>query len=162
LVIALRRIRMTSALIARRLKMPPATVKRIVARAGLNRLPSLEPPEPVIRYERSRPGELIHLDTKKLARIGRPGHLNPKNARERALRQLQRPLALDANPEAQHEWNIDLLRRESCGQHFVADVASGLGGCTQHVALSEIVAGALYSVCQELVTRVGGRSATFE
>ena len=74
IVIALRRTRMTSPLIARRLKMPPATVKRILARAGLNRLKSLEPPKVVVRYERSRAGELIHLDVKKLGRIGRPGH----------------------------------------------------------------------------------------
>lgn len=73
-VIALRRTRMTSPLIARRLKMPAATVKRILARAGLNRLKSLEPKEPVVRYERLRAGELIHLDVKKLGRIGRPGH----------------------------------------------------------------------------------------
>ncbi len=73
-VIALRETRMTSPLIARRLKMPPATVKRILARAGLNRLKALDPKEPIVRYERSRPGELIHLDVKKLGRIGRPGH----------------------------------------------------------------------------------------
>ena len=73
-MIALRLTRMTSALIARRLRMPPATVKRIAARAGLNRLRALEPKEPVVRYERSRAGELIHLDVKKLGRIGRPGH----------------------------------------------------------------------------------------
>ncbi|MDB4967034.1 MAG: Integrase catalytic region [Myxococcales bacterium] len=65
---------MTSALIARRLRMPAATVKRIAARAGLNRIKALEPKEPVVRYERSRAGELIHFDVKKLGRIGRPGH----------------------------------------------------------------------------------------
>jgi transposase InsO family protein len=73
-VIALRHTRMTSPLIARRLKMPAATVKRILSRAGLNRLRALDPKPPVVRYERSRAGELIHLDVKKLGRIGRPGH----------------------------------------------------------------------------------------
>ena len=43
-------------------------------RLGLNRLASLAPPEPVVRYERSRPGSLVHMDIKKLARIVRPGH----------------------------------------------------------------------------------------
>src|SRR5207302_528706 len=45
-----------------------------VARAGLARLRALEPVRPVQRYERARPGELLHLDVKKLARIGRVGH----------------------------------------------------------------------------------------
>ena len=47
----------------------PATVSRILKRAGLSRLRDLEPPEPVRRYERQRPGELIHIDIKKLGKI---------------------------------------------------------------------------------------------
>ena len=47
---------------------------RILARHGLSRLKSLEPKEPVVRYQRDRPGELIHFDIKKLGRIGRVGH----------------------------------------------------------------------------------------
>jgi transposase InsO family protein len=43
-------------------------------RQGLARLPRLQPPVPVVRYERARPGELLHIDTKKLGRIGRIGH----------------------------------------------------------------------------------------
>ena len=43
-------------------------------RLGLGRLPTLQPPQPVVRYERARPGELLHLDVKKLGRIGRVGH----------------------------------------------------------------------------------------
>ena len=55
--------------------MPRSTVARVLQRAGLQRLKLLEPRKPVIRYERKRPGELIHLDIKKLARIaGRVGH----------------------------------------------------------------------------------------
>jgi transposase InsO family protein len=52
----------------------PATVSRIVRRLGLNRLSALEPAEPVRRYERENPGEFIHIDIKKLGRIGSVGH----------------------------------------------------------------------------------------
>ena len=50
--------------------MATSTVSAVLARIGLGRLSRLEPPEPVRRYERSRPGELIHIDVKKLGRIG--------------------------------------------------------------------------------------------
>lgn len=51
-----------------------ATVARHMARIGLSRLPALEPPVPVVRYERAAPGELLHLDTKRLGRIHGVGH----------------------------------------------------------------------------------------
>ncbi len=61
--------------IAEQVKVPRSTVSRILRHQGLGRLSSLEPKEPVRRYERERPGELLHLDTKKLARITKgPGH----------------------------------------------------------------------------------------
>jgi len=50
------------------------TVSRCMKRLGLSRLKSLEPPTPVVRYERAAPGELLHLDTKKLGRIDGVGH----------------------------------------------------------------------------------------
>ena len=59
--------------IAERLQMSISTVGGILRRLGLGRLSALEPKEPVVRYERDRPGELIHLDVKKLGRFGRPG-----------------------------------------------------------------------------------------
>lgn len=74
LVAVLRRLRMTAAEIAEVLAMPLSTVSAVLARIGLGRLSRLEPPEPANRYERKRPGELLHLDVKKLGRIGRPGH----------------------------------------------------------------------------------------
>ena len=74
LVEQLRRCRQTSPQIARGLGMPCSTVARVLRRAGLHRLRMLEPPEPPRRYERSRPGDLLHLDIKKLGRIGRVGH----------------------------------------------------------------------------------------
>jgi len=52
----------------------PATVSRVLKRLGLNRLSALEPAEPVRRYERENPGELIHIDIKKLGRIDGVGH----------------------------------------------------------------------------------------
>jgi transposase InsO family protein len=75
LVAALRRLRMTGAEIAETLGMPRSTVSAVLARIGLGRLSRLEPPEPPNRYERKRPGELVHIDVKKLGRInGGAGH----------------------------------------------------------------------------------------
>ena len=73
-VLRLRKRRHTGPQIAVRVGLSLATVARILARHGLSRLRSLEPKEPVIRYQRDRPGELIHYDIKKLGRIGRIGH----------------------------------------------------------------------------------------
>ena len=73
-IFKLRRYRMTGAQIARRLRMPRSTVARILQRAGLGRLKYLDPPEPVCRYQKELPGELIHLDVKKLGRIKGLGH----------------------------------------------------------------------------------------
>lgn len=70
----LRRLRMTSTRIAAELTMAVSTVCAVLARLGLNRLSRLEPLEPANRYERRRPGELVHLDIKKLTRFVRPGH----------------------------------------------------------------------------------------
>jgi transposase InsO family protein len=71
---ALRRQRHTGAQIAAEVGVSPATVCRVLKRRGLNKLSALEPAEPVRRYEREHPGELIHLDIKKLGRIGSVGH----------------------------------------------------------------------------------------
>ena len=61
-----------TSVIAHSLRMPRSTVARVLTRAGVGRLATFK--ASVIRYERQRPGELIHLDTKKLARISRIGH----------------------------------------------------------------------------------------
>ncbi len=74
LVAGLRRLRMTAAGIAEVLAMPASTVSGILTRIGLGRLSRLEPPEPANRYERKRPGELVHIDVKKLGRIRGAGH----------------------------------------------------------------------------------------
>jgi len=70
----LRERRWSSLRIAGALGLPVSTVVHIQRRLGLARLGRLEPRRPVIRYERRRPGALVHLDVKKLGRIGRIGH----------------------------------------------------------------------------------------
>jgi transposase InsO family protein len=70
----LRRQRWTGRQIAAEVGVSPATVSRVLRRLGLNRIQSLDPVEPVRRYERQRPGELIHIDIKKLGRFERVGH----------------------------------------------------------------------------------------
>ena len=71
---SLRRQRWTGAQIARETGVSKATVSRILRRLGLNRVRALEPAEPVRRYQREHPGELIHIDIKKLGRIDGIGH----------------------------------------------------------------------------------------
>ena len=73
-IVAARHERLTAWAIAVRLQVPRSTVAAILARVGLNRLAVLEPAARVTRYERARPGELVHLDIKPLARILRIGH----------------------------------------------------------------------------------------
>jgi len=72
--LALRGLRMSGAEIAAVLSMPRSSVAGILHRHGLGRLRSADPPEPPNRYERRHPGELLHIDIKKLVRIERPGH----------------------------------------------------------------------------------------
>jgi transposase InsO family protein len=72
-IAALRRLRFTGPEIAEALDMPISTVSGILARIGMGKLGRMGL-EPAQRYERERPGELIHIDVKKLGRIARPGH----------------------------------------------------------------------------------------
>src|SRR4051812_51262 len=85
-IVTLRRLRMTGAEIAFCLSLAVSTVSAVLLRIGLGKLSRLEPPEPPNRYERRHPGELLHVDVKKLGRIpaGRAGH------RIHGQRQLQR------------------------------------------------------------------------
>jgi transposase InsO family protein len=69
-----RRKRRTAPQIAMRFSLPQATVSRVLSRNGLGKLRALEPVAPVVRYERERPGELVHFDVKKLGRIDGVGH----------------------------------------------------------------------------------------
>ena len=73
-ILELRRRRLTQARIARSLCISPATVSRVLQRAGLSKISDLDPKEPVKRYEHEAPGEMLHIDIKKLGRIEQPGH----------------------------------------------------------------------------------------
>jgi len=73
-ILAARQARLTAWAIAVRLQIPRSTVAAILARHGLNRLRQLDPRSAVQRYEWARPGDLVHIDVKRLARIVRVGH----------------------------------------------------------------------------------------
>jgi transposase InsO family protein len=73
-IVALRRDRLSGPAIAQQLHQPLSTVGRVLRRAGLGRLAALDPKPAVIRYQREKPGELIHIDIKKLGRIDGIGH----------------------------------------------------------------------------------------
>jgi transposase InsO family protein len=98
-IAALRRLRLTGPEIAETLEMATSTVSAVLKRIGLGKLSRLEPPEPIRRYEKQRPGELIHIDVKKLGRIvggaghrvlGRPSrHHNPERTDGSGVRRRQ-------------------------------------------------------------------------
>ena len=73
-IVELRRRFLTQARIAQSLGVSESTVGRVLARAGLSRWADLVPSEPIVRYEHAHPGDLLHIDTKKLGRIVRIGH----------------------------------------------------------------------------------------
>jgi transposase len=81
-IVELRRRRLTHARIAASLGMSESTIGRVLRRAGLSHLRDLEPSEPVVRYEHEHPGDLVHIDTKKLGRIERLGHRITGNRRD--------------------------------------------------------------------------------
>jgi len=90
-IVMLRRLRMTGAEIALCLGMALSTVSAVLLRVGLGKLSRLEPPEPPNRYERRHPGELLHVDVKKLGVITGTGHRitgrrDSQNANRRARR----------------------------------------------------------------------------
>ena len=82
MIVKLRRLRFTAAEIAETLGMALSTVSGILTRLGLGRLGRIGPEQPR-RYERSRAGELLHVDVKKLGRIERPGHRVTGSRRDR-------------------------------------------------------------------------------
>ena len=73
-ILILRRERRTMRQVARIVGVSLSTVARVCKTAGLSRLRSLEPAPPPVRYERDTPGELLHIDTKRLGRFDQPGH----------------------------------------------------------------------------------------
>jgi transposase len=96
-IAALRRLRFTGPEIAELLDRPLSTISGILTRIGMGRLGRLGL-EPANRYERQRPGELIHIDVKKLGRIARPGHRVLAASRHAAARAITaRPTTLAGN-----------------------------------------------------------------
>jgi len=83
---ALRRVRLTAAEIASALGMALSTVSAILRRIGLGKRSRLAPPEPPNRYERRHPGELVHVDVKKLGRFEAAGHRVTGSKRGRKTR----------------------------------------------------------------------------
>jgi len=81
-IVELRRKRLTQARIAAALGVSKSTVGRVLARAGLSLLSNLDPVEPIVRYEHEAPGDMLHIDTKKLGRIERPSHRVTGNRRD--------------------------------------------------------------------------------
>ena len=73
-IVRLRRLRRTYRQISRQLGVSRSTVGRVLPKLGLNRLSALEPAQPINRYQHEHPGDLLHLDIKKLGRFKRPGH----------------------------------------------------------------------------------------
>ncbi len=73
-VIEQRRSRQTYRQISQQCGVGQSTIARWLRRAGLNRLAALEPAAPIVRYEYAEPGDMLHLDIKKLGRFHRPGH----------------------------------------------------------------------------------------
>ncbi len=74
LIVELRKRRMIQSRIARSVGVSESTVSRVLCRAGLSKLSALDPVEPLVRYEHEAPGDLLHIDTKKLGCIVRPSH----------------------------------------------------------------------------------------
>ncbi len=81
-VLALRQMRLPGFQIAKYSNLSRATVSRVLTRHGLAKLRDLDPPPPAIRYQREHPGDLLHIDIKKLGRIVRPGHRVTGNKRD--------------------------------------------------------------------------------
>jgi transposase InsO family protein len=82
LIRLLRAGKMVASEIARRLPLARSTISAVLTRLGLGRVWQAGSPVQVLRYEKARPGELVHLDTKKLARIQRPSHRVTGNRRD--------------------------------------------------------------------------------
>ena len=117
-VIALRRQRFCGRQIARDAGVSPATVSRILRAEGISRARDLDPPAPVVRYEREHPGELIHLDIKKLGRFGTPGHrVTGDRTRQSNARGLRGGKTWGAGWEYVHVC-IDDASRIACSQVF--------------------------------------------
>jgi transposase len=118
---ALRRLRMTAAEIAEILSLPRSTVSLWLKRIGLGRRSRLDPPEPPNRYERRHPGELVHVDIKRLGRISARG------AGHRVL----------GHRASQHKQTLFGHRRGATGHEYVHVIIDD----HSHLAYAEVLDG---------------------
>ena len=117
-IAALRRLRFSGPEIAEVLAMPLSTVSGILTRIGMGRLGRLGL-EPVERYERARPGELVHVDVKKLGRITVPGHRVTGNRRQGARRTTYTP---DGRRIGDAGWEYVHIAIDDCTRLAYAEV----------------------------------------
>ena len=136
------------------------TVSRYMRRLGLSRLKSLEPPVPIVRYERAAPGELLHLDTKKLGRIDGVGHriTGERRSANRGIGWDMVHLAIDDHSRVSFALIKTDERGENCAQFLRDAVAyyAGLGVCIDRVMTdngSGYVSNAFRASCVELGIR---------
>ena len=115
---ALRRQRHTGEQIAAEVGVSSATISRILKRLGLNRLSALEPAEPIRRYERATPGEIVHIDVKKLGKFNRIGHRvsNDRTGQSntRGIGWEYGPLAIDDHSRLAYSEILPDEKRASC------------------------------------------------
>lgn len=117
-IAALRRLRFTGPELAELLEMPLSTVSGILTRIGMGRLGRLGM-EPAERYERERPGELIHIDVKKLGRIIVPGHRVTGNRRQGHRRTTYTP---DGRRVGDAGWEFVHVAIDDCTRLAYAEV----------------------------------------
>lgn len=128
-ILELRRERLSGPRIARRLGLAPSTVGAVLRRRGLGRLPLLHPPPPVVRYQRQSPGELLHLDVKKLGRIDGFGHriTGDRRGRRRGAGWEYLHVAIDDHARLAYTEVLPDERGTTCAA-FLARAAAWLAG----------------------------------
>jgi transposase InsO family protein len=155
----LRRQRWTGDQIAREVGVSPATVSRVLQRLGLNKLKALEPAEPVRRYERENPGELIHIDIKKLGRFDTVGHrltgVRSEQSRTRGAGWEYVHVCIDDNSRVAFAQIMPNERKESAIAFLKAAVAyyQRLGVAIQRVMTDNgscYISGAFRKACKRL------------
>src|SRR5262245_20575622 len=135
-IAALRRLRMTGAEIAEALRMPQTTVSGILTRIGMGRLGRLGL-EPAERYERQRPGELVHVDVKKLGRITVPGHRVTGNRQQGGRRTTYTP---DGRRIGDAGWEYVHIAIDDCTRLAYAEVLTDERASTAIAFLRRAVA----------------------
>jgi transposase InsO family protein len=133
-IACLRRLRFSGAEIAELLSMPLSTVSAVLTRIGLGRRSRLEPLEPANRYERKRPGELVHVDVKKLGRICGVGH------RVSGSRASQRKLTIEGRRTGAAGWEFVHVCVDDATRLAYAEVLADERGASAAAFLRRAVA----------------------